>query len=169
MASGHVNRTNRPNTWLHRPATRREDSPCQLGAVHTWHVSTVFECPPFGRYWRQTGHRDKAKMERMTLTGPPSILSTLDLTYSKARGPARPPPRSDRNQRFRCSRICRARLPWTDTCLIELLLNIFRTRNCRALYSPPMRAPFSATERFINRTSGTSASVIIANTQKQSK
>jgi hypothetical protein len=33
MASGHVNRTNRPNTWLHRPATRREDSPCQLGAV----------------------------------------------------------------------------------------------------------------------------------------
>ncbi len=31
MASGHVNRTNRPNTWLHRPATRREDSPCQLG------------------------------------------------------------------------------------------------------------------------------------------
>src|SRR6476660_1467287 len=37
MASGHVNRTNRPNTWLHRPATRREDSPCQLGAVHTWH------------------------------------------------------------------------------------------------------------------------------------
>ena len=30
------NRTNRPNTWLHRPATRREDSPCQLGAVHTW-------------------------------------------------------------------------------------------------------------------------------------
>jgi hypothetical protein len=37
MASGHVNRANRPNTWLHRPATRREDSPCQLGAVHTWH------------------------------------------------------------------------------------------------------------------------------------
>ena len=25
MASGHVNRTNRPNTWLHRLATRRED------------------------------------------------------------------------------------------------------------------------------------------------
>ena len=41
MASGHVNRTNRPNTWLHRPATRREDSPCQLGAVHTWHIASV--------------------------------------------------------------------------------------------------------------------------------
>ena len=37
MASGHVNRSNRPNTWRHRPATRREDFPCQLGAVHTWH------------------------------------------------------------------------------------------------------------------------------------
>jgi len=36
MASGHVYRTNRPNTWLHRPSLRREDSPCQPGAVHTW-------------------------------------------------------------------------------------------------------------------------------------
>src|SRR5215471_2633428 len=36
MASGHVNRSNRPNTWRHRPATPREDFPCQLGAVHTW-------------------------------------------------------------------------------------------------------------------------------------
>ena len=25
MASGHVNRTQRPNTWLHRPSLRRED------------------------------------------------------------------------------------------------------------------------------------------------
>jgi hypothetical protein len=41
MASGHVNRTNRPNTWLHRPTLRREDSSCQPGAVHTWPVSTV--------------------------------------------------------------------------------------------------------------------------------
>jgi hypothetical protein len=30
MASGHVTRTNRPNTWLQRPSLRREDSPCQL-------------------------------------------------------------------------------------------------------------------------------------------
>jgi hypothetical protein len=36
MASGHVNRANRPNTWLHRPNLQREKSPCQLGAVHTW-------------------------------------------------------------------------------------------------------------------------------------
>ena len=44
MASGHVNRTNRPNTWLHRPATRREDFPCQLGAVHTWHLAALDVC-----------------------------------------------------------------------------------------------------------------------------
>jgi hypothetical protein len=36
MASGHVNRTYRPNTWLHRPSLRRKVFPCQLGAVHTW-------------------------------------------------------------------------------------------------------------------------------------
>jgi len=33
MASGLVRRANRPNTWLHRPACRREENPCQLGAA----------------------------------------------------------------------------------------------------------------------------------------
>ena len=42
MASGHVNRTQRPNTWLLRPGLRREESPCQRGAVHTWHWAEVF-------------------------------------------------------------------------------------------------------------------------------
>jgi len=37
------------------------------------------------------------------------------------------------------------------------------------LHSPPMRAPFSATERFINRTTGASRIVTKANSQKQSK
>ena len=41
MASGLVCRANRPNTWLHRPACKREEKPCQLGAVHTWHFSAV--------------------------------------------------------------------------------------------------------------------------------
>jgi len=41
MASGHINRANRPNTWLHRPACRREEKPCQLGAVHTWHKADM--------------------------------------------------------------------------------------------------------------------------------
>ena len=38
MASGHVSRTQRPNTWLHRPSLRREESSCQPGAVHTWPI-----------------------------------------------------------------------------------------------------------------------------------
>ena len=41
MASGHANRAQRPNTWLHRPSLRREDSSCQLGAVHTWHKADM--------------------------------------------------------------------------------------------------------------------------------
>jgi hypothetical protein len=31
MASGHVNRANRPNTWLLRPSLLREEIPCQPG------------------------------------------------------------------------------------------------------------------------------------------
>ena len=41
MASGHANRANRPNTWLHRPATQHEVLTCQPGAVHTWHLADV--------------------------------------------------------------------------------------------------------------------------------
>jgi hypothetical protein len=48
MASGHVNRTQRPNTWLHRPTLQREDSSCQLGAVHTWPFATNCASP---LYW----------------------------------------------------------------------------------------------------------------------
>src|SRR5262249_23975527 len=57
MASGHVNRTNRPNTWLHRPTCKREEKPCQLGAVHTWHKADtagwLSACPLLGN----SGHR----------------------------------------------------------------------------------------------------------------
>src|SRR3990170_6486155 len=41
MASGHANRINRPNTWLHRPASQRDVLTCQLGAVHTWHICDI--------------------------------------------------------------------------------------------------------------------------------
>ena len=41
MASGHENRARRPNTWLHRPSCKREENPCQRGAVHTWHLASV--------------------------------------------------------------------------------------------------------------------------------
>jgi len=52
MASGHVNRTQRPNTWLHRPSLRRENSPCQLGAVHTWPLATCCPETAVRRFWR---------------------------------------------------------------------------------------------------------------------
>ena len=45
MASGHANRANRPNTWLHRPATQREVLTCQPGAVHTWHKADAQSAP----------------------------------------------------------------------------------------------------------------------------
>jgi hypothetical protein len=47
MASGHVNRTYRPNTWLHRPNLRREDFSCQPGAVHTWHFPDIPARTPY--------------------------------------------------------------------------------------------------------------------------
>ena len=60
MISGHVNRTNRPNTWLHRPSLRREDSPCQPGAVHTWHIADMAAAPTNVRCWVKSGQsRDK--------------------------------------------------------------------------------------------------------------
>jgi hypothetical protein len=59
MASGHANRANRPNTWLHRPATRREVLTCQLAAVHTWHLADIGDgrcgvsnLTQSGRFWR---------------------------------------------------------------------------------------------------------------------
>ena len=41
MASGPVSRTNRPNTWLLRPALRRAQSLDKPGAVHTWPFSDM--------------------------------------------------------------------------------------------------------------------------------
>ena len=52
MASGHVNRKQRPNTWLLRPGLRREESPCQRGAVHTWHEIPV---APNGKFRERNG------------------------------------------------------------------------------------------------------------------
>src|SRR6185295_7542361 len=55
MASGHANRANRPNTWLHRPATRREVLTCQPGAVHTWHLADQIHLRYNVCYWTQSG------------------------------------------------------------------------------------------------------------------
>jgi hypothetical protein len=56
MASGHVNRIYRPNTWQHRPSLRREDFSCQPGAVHTWHETDLPRCPQFSSYRGESGH-----------------------------------------------------------------------------------------------------------------
>src|SRR3989337_2147496 len=56
MASGHANRANRPNTWLHRPATRREVLTCQPGAVHTWHEADQGAASNEVRYRSHCGH-----------------------------------------------------------------------------------------------------------------
>jgi hypothetical protein len=56
MASGHVNRIKRPNTWLHRPMLQnREESSCQTGAVHTWHVTDIPKYLGNVRYWVNSG------------------------------------------------------------------------------------------------------------------
>jgi hypothetical protein len=46
MASGHVYRANRPNTWPLRPMLQSEDSSCQPGAVHTWPFAEVVPQTP---------------------------------------------------------------------------------------------------------------------------
>jgi hypothetical protein len=50
MASGHVYRARRPNTWPLRPTPQSEDSTCQPGAVHTWPIAPFRFDPEFGRY-----------------------------------------------------------------------------------------------------------------------
>src|SRR5258705_6572744 len=73
MASGHVNRIKRPNTWLHRPMLQnREESSCQTGAVHTWHFSDLsgpaadvrFSNRPFGVKRFQTIHHCNVDVAR---------------------------------------------------------------------------------------------------------
>jgi hypothetical protein len=73
MASGHVNRINRPNTWLHRPTCKREKRPCQLGAVHTWHNATfccdasILSLLDAKRTSRE--RRERADVTRLTRSG----------------------------------------------------------------------------------------------------
>src|SRR5258708_27475826 len=38
-------------------AAKREESPCQPGAVHTWHKCEVQRCPLFGRHEGKSGRR----------------------------------------------------------------------------------------------------------------
>jgi len=61
MASGHLNRTNRPNTWLLRPMLQREDSTCQPGAVHTWPSASFRVRATIRSLSGQSGHRMQAE------------------------------------------------------------------------------------------------------------
>jgi len=57
MASGHVNRANRPNTWPHRPSCNRAENPCQQGAVHTWHIPELLRAGRTDRLRLKSGLR----------------------------------------------------------------------------------------------------------------
>ena len=74
MASGHVNRPSRPNTWLHRPSCKREENPCQRGAVHTWHFSEVPPAASEGRSWLHSGHQQTARGRAFMSSRPRSRL-----------------------------------------------------------------------------------------------
>ena len=70
MASGHVNRINRPNTWLHRPMLLREVLTCQPGAVHTWQKADIYAAGERVRFRGQSGHdADLSVCPLMTQSG----------------------------------------------------------------------------------------------------
>jgi hypothetical protein len=82
MASGHVNRTNRPNTWLHRPACKRGEKPCQLGAVHTWHLCDIARSRMDFRF-RWKGSR-AADITAMTEFGAQAVFGSIHRTCLSA-------------------------------------------------------------------------------------
>jgi hypothetical protein len=77
MASGHVNRTNRPNTWLHRPSLRREDSPCQPGAVHTWHQAAQNDVRCYVGF--RGVKRNCCKQNQFDAPGPTAVISRVEI------------------------------------------------------------------------------------------
>jgi hypothetical protein len=85
MASGHVNRTQRPNTWLHRPSLQREDSPCQLGAVHTWPTALLSATQRYVCDWGLSGNRaDTSDVQQLTPKATfrhPVLLPWIDLSW----------------------------------------------------------------------------------------
>jgi hypothetical protein len=84
MASGLVCRANRPNTWLHRPACKREEKPCQPGAVHTWHFATHSAAIKSRPLWRRTGNERTHGLSHLDAF----CLAALDLTVSNVVHPS---------------------------------------------------------------------------------
>jgi hypothetical protein len=99
MASGPVRRANRPNTWLRRPAMRREDFPCQLGAVHTWHIRDITRSRMDFRFRGKSGRA--ADITRNMGSAPPARLWRVP----------RPVPRASPECGFRKWRSAAALLP----------------------------------------------------------
>src|SRR5262249_28082568 len=69
-------------TWLHRPAMRREDFPCQLGAVHTWHKADV---PRAERDVRFSNRPSGSSTFRLTTT--PVAMSLTGSRFSSDSAP----------------------------------------------------------------------------------
>jgi hypothetical protein len=111
MASGHVNRTQRPNTWLHRPSLRREDSPCQLGAVHTWPKADILIASANVR--SRANELERRRAARKALSDKPTRAARIDLTNAQLdaleeRGYLDPDRRGDRGGLRQISPICRS-------------------------------------------------------------
>src|SRR4029079_17610546 len=82
-----VCRANRPNTWLHRPACKREENPCQLGAVHTWHIADMAVTPSHVCFQVQGGH--DLRTARGSAYDPKRTLSALQLETARRTGSGR--------------------------------------------------------------------------------
>ena len=83
MASGHVNRTNRGRTHGRTDQhCTREESPCQLGAVHTWPIGTNFSLGPDVSFRGEAevgGRQSSLPRSRMTQTGRATICLSVTL------------------------------------------------------------------------------------------
>ena len=79
MASGHVNRANRGRTHGRTDqCCRREEIPCQLGAVHTWPVTSLAVVQQFSDRV-ESGHRaDTVDLSKMTLNGTSPAPRSVD-------------------------------------------------------------------------------------------
>jgi hypothetical protein len=76
MASGHVNRANRPNTWLLRPSLLREEIPCQPGAVHTWPKAAA-DILTARRRFRKIADMDRFFIPQRSVANDPKRASPL--------------------------------------------------------------------------------------------
>ena len=93
MASGHAYRTNRSNTWPHRPGSAEHQiNPCQRGAVHTWRIADARASSRHGgcSRLRSTGNAFKLAARRSVFDAvelPPPIKLRSDVAFVEALHP----------------------------------------------------------------------------------